>query len=1260
MRHVNMFQGMDADTAPELQKNTTYLDGENFRLTIDESNKSLQVVTGKGPKRVAYSNTHKIVHITKVEEYIVLFLSPITTGDYYFIFRIDVNTLLGITSPEEILPYVSPFIMVLSGKGLNFGDSLSTVVSVENKDTYNVYFVSNTNETPIRRVNIKHNYGDITNISDSVNLFNNQPVYTPVINKVEDGNLKCGLYRYTYQIFDKNGSETAYSAPSLPVLLTSSNFNSSSDSFKGDDSSENSGKGIVINIPKAKDKYARIVQIYFSDNVNLPICTIIYEGKITDDYFLFKDTGNSVLGTTSIEDIALTFANVTSKDIESKNGYMFLANVKEYSFDIDIDTRAYRKNQSGNIVLHEGGAEVYNSPNIPSDPVTYENAYNPYLYFDNPQTDTTRCEFKSGSILGGDGNNIQYEFITKIYKFSDVLPNRTGFEAGNPIFFKLNSVSHLGFDEAQDIGYQRDEIYRFGIVFYDKYGNRTPVKWIDDIRFPSYFSHPLTYRPDSYWYFRVLGIRFIIKNVSALANLGVVAYQIVRAIRTREDSTVYDAGILSTLYQNGTGTLYLGNFPGINRIPTTPIKDVTTPEFTNSILGQPLTMDTNGGSASSVYFDFISPESAYYKEWRDNVTRVDVYPTYRSAKHKLVKNSNPSSEPIWGSAVGCTVMPTTGNIIKQVLYIKDSYFWDYRAASGDNKITIPIDSKYMYNFTKEEKQDYRYRRGIRYSSFVMKPKYYEVGADYRYDTNFWGGTYPEYLAAPGYALRRKVIYPYGGPSKVAKENTKYIPCSKLVFITDPNSNIVDVFNGDTYIGLFNYMLSILHHDTNGKVKQPIAVQALVESRINLWYNNNINVPSLDSGVVELKTEDNTYNFEKDEAEEFSHWALHEEKGIYPVNNDKTVYFTQSEDLYTYNSVYSALDPKVYYYPKSSLQSDEDEFGARILKTPKKLNNALSDSWSRININDYIDLDSAYGEIKKLVQARFGLVGFQSRGITMIPVEERALITDDNQNQLVAGKSGVLDRYEYLSTNYGLVSPTHVLNTGNGIYFVDANEKALCRITDKIEVLNVLGKIQSMTNSDVFDSVGLVYNEDRREVLFVVDNKSYLFLEDLNAFISKLDSTYTMGLNINNISLGITSITGSGGALYILDKGNNRYYKTDYIHGAQVSPSKFKIKFAVTPNNGYLNRIDTVLINAVTNVRAVFDHIYLDNNYQNNDFALDSTNLEKRFRTWRIKFLRDGDNKRFIDYYNTLTFENGDTNDIILKSIYTDYKPIFNR
>nr|DAS39430.1 MAG TPA: stabilization protein [Caudoviricetes sp.] len=34
---------------------------------------------------------------------------------------------------------------------------------------------------------------------------------------------------------------------------------------------------------------------------------------------------------------------------------------------------------------------------------------------------------------------------------------------------------------------RRDEVYRYGIVLYDKFGNRSSVRWIADIRVPNMY-----------------------------------------------------------------------------------------------------------------------------------------------------------------------------------------------------------------------------------------------------------------------------------------------------------------------------------------------------------------------------------------------------------------------------------------------------------------------------------------------------------------------------------------------------------------------------------------------------------------------------------------------------------------------------------------------------------------------------------------------------------------------------------------------------
>jgi hypothetical protein len=75
----------------------------------------------------------------------------------------------------------------------------------------------------------------------------------------------------------------------------------------------------------------------------------------------------------------------------------------------------------------------------------------------------------------------------------------------------INSVYQLNFaDPNIDSGYkgyQRDEIYRFGIVLYNSKNVASPVHWIGDIRMPHAKDYPAFFAGE-YLFGRTLGVYF--------------------------------------------------------------------------------------------------------------------------------------------------------------------------------------------------------------------------------------------------------------------------------------------------------------------------------------------------------------------------------------------------------------------------------------------------------------------------------------------------------------------------------------------------------------------------------------------------------------------------------------------------------------------------------------------------------------------------------------------------------------------------------
>ena len=191
---------------------------------------------------------------------------------------------------------------------------------------------------------------------------------------------------------------------------------------------------------------------------------------------------------------------------------MFAANLTEETWDVEYDARAFRANSSGNVLLLSNSGSSLNfalsaltTTNIPKDhdcicPFNVDGSA--YKYTTSPT---------GGYIQGGKGKNVSYRFIT-----TDLLEDASTTSRGmiNEEFtFNASSrsltslgINYEGNDKSNTIslssgnkipnysnaeieskvkGYMRDEIYRFGIVLYNKQGLASPVHWIGDIRMPS-------------------------------------------------------------------------------------------------------------------------------------------------------------------------------------------------------------------------------------------------------------------------------------------------------------------------------------------------------------------------------------------------------------------------------------------------------------------------------------------------------------------------------------------------------------------------------------------------------------------------------------------------------------------------------------------------------------------------------------------------------------------------------------------------------
>lgn len=299
---------------------------------------------------------------------------------------------------------------------------------------------------------------------------------------------------------------------------------------------------------------------------------------------------------------ALYGTTIIPEAIDTNNNYLFAANVKDFSNlrinYSDYNPRSYQF--SPNQIKFNKACEYYIDTDYnEAQKETISNVYSlniPEAACINKYVDMGRAsealddwndqKLDKQGYLGGTGPNISWRFVTcqmdldisndtidapvqdatatnldlyyikynintRKYEFKEV----TKQNAANATYAKDKETVNSYFNDhgvhfSEVISYKntitssilrslrRDEIYRYGIVFYTDKGTKSDVLWIADIRTPTIEEFPIT-KNDSYLKARPLGIRFEVKKPQIIINSSkqnIIGYQIVRCEKSPEFS----------------------------------------------------------------------------------------------------------------------------------------------------------------------------------------------------------------------------------------------------------------------------------------------------------------------------------------------------------------------------------------------------------------------------------------------------------------------------------------------------------------------------------------------------------------------------------------------------------------------------------------------------------------------------------------------------------------------------------------------------
>lgn len=431
---------------------------------------------------------------------------------------------------------------------LNTDGKISMVTRFEDNDNIKLYIADGKHS--IITINIAKEYPedtDINMVTAYPSVLFKKPIFCGLIN----GTLPSGLVEYSYQLYNKYGnfSEISPSTKLIPLHTGNTEFDGLR-TVSGFEQGVNTDKGVKIKIDLSDVKNFDSVIVYrimYTENGQMPVIEKIIDQKIKEKEIFVNDGGLNGLSLLSVEEYnSMTGIHIIPETIESKDDYMFAANIKTDNYletDEDIfnwDARAFRFDINKKCLVQSITADTQEYFNVDisgdygkigsygkEDSLKHD-AYNIYNDMSKDYKEGSSYQFTSDAeYYGGSGVNVSWKFIVaeitgdasrignNDYYFGRhgskaegiIISDNAEFTNKVPVAYVKSDGTLVGHHmvDASDffdthvknssyanpsVSYylkslRRNELYRYGIILYDDKGNSSAVKWIADIRTPN-------------------------------------------------------------------------------------------------------------------------------------------------------------------------------------------------------------------------------------------------------------------------------------------------------------------------------------------------------------------------------------------------------------------------------------------------------------------------------------------------------------------------------------------------------------------------------------------------------------------------------------------------------------------------------------------------------------------------------------------------------------------------------------------------------
>lgn len=1200
-------EGMDMDSDVSIIQDSRYKYAENVRVVTNDGGTTgaLQNIEGVKQYTGSIPSDETIIGTTTIND-IAVVVTRMQSGfnKVYRITDFDTNT------PKQKV--------ILKGdiklcEDLEKTPNISIVGNYETNTNIKVYLTDG--NSAIKVLNIvdnKYAEGSIY-VDSNGNILN--PLVLDItpgaslppfnITNLTVGNLPTGVVQYCYQLFNLHNSESTLSSLSELVHLTQSTTNQGSQQYEGGYPNTSSGKACVLEAPFISLDFqkCRIISVRYTSNNSIPQIVIVDEIDLTtaQNKIQYIDTGNSFMGEITVEEFnSLTGYQFIADSITKMNNRLFVSNITEDTWNPGFyDARVYRCNSS---------KQVYLKASSSLDDITFANidtadlnlvpkehdCINPFNYVEyTASSASNKYIYGKGGILGGYGLNIEYNFTTVPIELSSVqkkfrldkdcsmnvpskamstIPLTTAGVSGTVAIPLGDATTQTRIPNYSDPyissrfkGYQRDEIYRFGIVFYNSKSLPSPVYWIGDIKMPHADQIPPFVYKNNQLIGQALGVKFNVKN----APSGTLSYEIVRCDRTESDrsvlmqcvgSNLYEYRIVETGDKVGNGeivsnsvemrpTFYLG-YTGENiRYDTFRANTVKNDDYTKLYIKTP-----PSPVYVSDYLRLVSPEICVSKEgvekyFKDS-TYLDIIGAYASPIDPPSSIERPSA--IADGAPYTSVFAIANKVLQYDGSTKQANErYNYVSVSDGSIVTTSLQTvdlsndsfPYNANVAKYYYPVYKNSTGLNSTVPIIDAKYpidipynsyHDVSA---YRTNIGSRTYTHYGMANFDSSDDQVTCGAAGPSLIVQlhqlrsklpafnngldSNLSTLDCVNQVPVFNVKRSITASYGGNTYSSRQNSV----YISTNAYVN--LILDGSV-AHVLYTYGGDVFLNLLDyactftfqandektntlrkrfmGAYIPFESSINANLFNGDMAHRTYTSDNYIDSHLQLDVTQKGSYHVQDRPYYVYNPVYSSQMGSKKYVPNSIYAEDSIKMSNRILSSQAKNNNEILDNWTMFKVADYLDIDNQYGEITNLRTFKDRLFYWQDTALGIAAVNERALITDGNIGQLTLGTGGVLSRFDYITTSNGssIINDRSIVNSDNVIYWYDYDKNEICAYTGNITQLSKEKQVQTYLNelyTGKRDVALSLYDKKYNEVWFKFYDKSLVFNEQIGRFTS---------------------------------------------------------------------------------------------------------------------------------------------------------------